>query len=39
MPNEADAPNPAMTLVFHVGFHWRGIGDLRRYGTHCRLAN
>jgi hypothetical protein len=25
--NKADAPNPAMTLLFQGGHHWRGIGD------------
>jgi prepilin-type N-terminal cleavage/methylation domain-containing protein len=23
----ADAPNPALSLWFHSGHHWRGAGD------------
>ena len=30
-PNKADALNPAMTSLFHIRSHWRGVGDLRRY--------
>jgi len=30
-PNKADALNAAMTLLFHSGRHWRGVGDLRRW--------
>src|SRR5260370_1771801 len=26
-PNETDAPNPAMTLLFHIQHDWRGVGD------------
>jgi hypothetical protein len=29
-PNKADAPNPAMTSLFHGGRRGRGFGDLRR---------
>jgi hypothetical protein len=28
--NQADAPNAAMTLLFHSDRHKRGVGDLRR---------
>lgn len=31
-PNtKADAPNPAMTSLFQIASHWRGVGDLRRW--------
>jgi hypothetical protein len=29
-PNKPDAPNAAMTSLFHGGHHWRGIGDPER---------
>ena len=29
-PNKPDTPNPAMTLQFHAGRQWRGVGDLGR---------
>ena len=28
--NKADAPNPAMTSLFHCGRQERGVGDLQR---------
>jgi len=31
-PNNADPPNAAMTPHFHSEHHWRGVGDLRRWG-------
>jgi hypothetical protein len=33
-PNKADAPNPAMTLLFQMGRHGRRVGDLRRYAKY-----
>jgi len=30
-PNKPDAPNSAMTPLFHGGYHWRGIGDPAGY--------
>jgi hypothetical protein len=29
----ADAPNPAMTSLFHAGRHWRGVADPGGRGT------
>ncbi len=30
-PNNANAPNAAMTPWLHAEHHWRGVGDLRRF--------
>jgi hypothetical protein len=30
MSNKPDAPNPAMTLLFHSGRNKRGVGDPQR---------
>jgi|ERR1022692_147482 hypothetical protein len=37
-PNKADAPNAAMTLLFHSDHHWRGVGDLRRSAARALMV-
>jgi len=31
MPNQPDAPNAAVTSLFHGVYRWRGIGDPDRW--------
>jgi hypothetical protein len=33
MPNKPDTANPAVTLLFQAGHHWRGVADSARWAA------